>query len=685
MGSYLNVTVNGIPLSIEKGYTVLQACEQAGIEIPRFCYHERLAIAGNCRMCLVEVEGGPPKPVASCAMPAAEGMVIHTDTPRVKKAREGVLEFLLINHPLDCPICDQGGECDLQDQTMAYGREGSRYEHNKRAYPSTDFGPLIATYLNRCIHCTRCIRFLTDVAGVEELGAFHRGEDMEISTYIEKSVTSELSGNIIDLCPVGALTSKPYAFKARPWELAKTESIDVLDAVGSAIRVDSRGKVVMRILPRLNEEINEEWISDKTRFAYDGLQVQRLDRPYIKKEGKLINVSWEEALQFTAEQLTAHKNKVCAIAGPLADCESMYLLKVLLNTLGAPSHSSEIEVYFKNRFNYLFNTGIQNIEKSDVCLLIGSNPKLEAPIINLRLRRITQKGGKIANIGEPHLNSTYPILELGDSPHILQQLLNGEVEFAKSLEQAKRPALIIGESLLYRSDSQNILDLILKICYKYSIISEHWNGYNVLHRFASSVGALDLGFPTENMLNTHNFIKEADLVYLLGADEVNSELLQNKFVIYQGHHGDKSASLANIILPAAAYTEKDALYINTEGRVQSTSRAVYPPGAAKVDWEIIKMLANYLNIDLKIETHADILKALESVGEQFKHIGHLVTASFSYASEDNEKSVTSTNAIETLSETPISFKKFNFYMTDPISRASKVMAACSKKNGTYTL
>ncbi|MCE3233416.1 MAG: nqo3, partial [Rickettsiaceae bacterium] len=489
------LTVNGKEIEFEKGMTVLQACEIAGEEIPRFCYHERLKIAGNCRMCLVQIEGGPPKPAASCAMPAGEGMKVHTNTPMVKKAREGVMEFLLMNHPLDCPICDQGGECDLQDQAMAYGVGKSRYHEEKRAVKDKYMGPLVETHMTRCIHCTRCVRFLEDVSGITELGAVNRGEHMEITTYVEKSLTSELSGNIIDLCPVGALTSKPYAFKARPWELRKVETIDVMDAVGSNIRVDARGREVMRILPRLNEDVNEEWISDKTRFCYDGLKLQRLDKPYVRINGKLTPVSWHEAYKEVAAKLKdAEPSSIAAIAGDQADCESMFALKNLMEKLGSRNidcRQDGAKTGTDTRASYLFNTSIAGIEKADLCLIVGTNPRWDAPIINARIRKASLNNSlKISYIGEESNDFTYPIQHLGTDVKALEAVLNGKSDFSTRLKDANNPMIIIGSSVLARQDGEHILYVAQQIADKYGFIKEDWNGFNVLQNVASRVGGL---------------------------------------------------------------------------------------------------------------------------------------------------------------------------------------------------
>lgn len=670
------LTVNGNQVEFEQGMTVLQVCELAGIEIPRFCYHERLSIAGNCRMCLVQIEGGPPKPAASCAMPAADNMVVHTDSPMVKKAREGVMEFLLINHPLDCPICDQGGECDLQDQAMTYGCGTNRFHENKRSVKDKDIGPLIKTQMTRCIHCTRCVRFSTEIAGVEEMGATGRGESMEVGTYVEKAISSELSGNMIDLCPVGALTSKPYAFKARSWELKKTESIDVLDAVGSNIRVDTRGREVMRILPRLNEDVNEEWINDKTRFACDGLKMQRLDRPMVRKNGKLEAVSWAEAYQAIAERLSnLSGNKIAAIAGDMADAETMISLKDLMENLDCPnldcrqdgaSFSSSV------RASYLFNTTIAGIEQADACLLVGTNPRYEASLVNTRLRKQQRKGGfAIASIGAP-VDLTYPVEQLGNDIRILEDIASGKHPFATVLEKASNPMIILGSGLLSRQDSEAILALAYQISQKYGLVKENWNGFNVLQHVASRVAGLDIGFvPQRDGKNTKAILESAtsgeiDVLYLLGADEIDMSQLGNVFVIYQGHHGDAGAHRADVILPGAAYTEKNATYVNLEGRVQRTRLATFPPGEAKADWMIIHELAAVLGNPLLTSSLEEVRGRLIGLASFFNVLDTITPAEWQAFGKQG-----------TLLAAPLTPAIDNFYMTDPISRASKTMAKCS--------
>jgi NADH-quinone oxidoreductase subunit G len=656
------LTIDGQEVEVPPNTTVLQAAQLLGVEIPHFCFHQRLAIAGNCRMCLVEQEKAP-KPIASCAQPVAEGMVIHTQSERAKKARHGVMEFLLINHPLDCPICDQGGECDLQDQAMAYGFDRSRYHEVKRAVKEKDFGPLVETAMTRCIHCTRCIRFLNDVAGIEEMGAVYRGEDMEIGTYIERALTSELSANIIDLCPVGALTSKPYEFIARPWELRKTESVDVLDAVGSNIRIDSRGPSVLRVLPRLHEDINEEWISDKTRFAIDGLKRNRLDRPYVRRDGKLHEVEWPAAFAAIAERAKGMPGgRMAAIAGDLADCESMLALKELMAALGSSNFDCRQDGAAADpavRASYIFNTGIAGIEQADVCLLIGANPRVEATIINARLRKRWLMGGfKVGLIG-PAVDLTYPAQNLDAS------------RAGEFLKGAKAPMLILGQGALRRKDGAAILAAARALADGAGLVREGWNGFNVLQIAASRVGGLDLGFvPAPGGRDTAGILAgcasgEIDLLYLLGADEIDTGRLGKTFVIYQGHHGDAGARRADVILPSAAYTEKDATYVNTEGRVQLARRAVFPPGDAREDWAIIRALSEALGKTLPYDNLRDIRAGLIAANPIFAHIDEIVPAQWGAFGTEG-----------TIDTAPFVYPIADFYRTDPISRASPTMAAC---------
>jgi NADH-quinone oxidoreductase subunit G len=668
--------IDGQEIEVPAGMTVLQACELAGVEIPRFCYHERLSVAGNCRMCLVEMEKSP-KPIASCAMPVAEGMVIKTNTPTVKKARNGVMEFLLINHPLDCPICDQGGECDLQDQAMAYGFDRSRYRENKRAVTDKNFGPLVKTSMNRCIHCTRCVRFATEVAGVEELGATGRGEHLEIGTYVEKALSSELSANIIDLCPVGALTSKPYAFTARPWELEKTESIDVLDAVGSAIRIDARGNEVMRILPRLNEAVNEEWISDKTRFACDGLRRQRLDRPYVRRDGKLQPASWQEAFAAIAARLRGVQgSRIAAIAGDLADVEAMLALKDLMTALGSPHldcRQDGAAIDPQARTGYLFNTTIAGIDQADACLLIGTNPRWEAPIINARIRKRWLTGKLRVGLIGPQLDLTYKHEHLGAGPQTLQEIADDRHSFAEVLRSAKKPMLVLGMGALQRPDGAAILQLARRVAEGFNMVQPDWNGFNLLHTAAARVGGLDIGFvPGSGGRDVAGIIGgigsgDIEVVYLLGADEIAASHFGKAFVIYQGHHGDAGAHRADVILPGAAYTEKNATYVNTEGRVQQTALAAFPPGDAREDWTIIRALSEALEKRLPYNNIGQLRRRLFEISPRFQRLDAVEPAPWGEFGKAGA-----------LDAAPFAPPIANFYMTDPISRASETMAECAE-------
>jgi NADH-quinone oxidoreductase subunit G len=659
------LTVDGVEVTVENGATILQACEEAGAEIPRFCYHERLSIAGNCRMCLVEMEKAP-KLVASCAMPAGDGMVIHTNTEKVKNGREGAMEFLLINHPLDCPICDQGGECDLQDQSMAYGSGNSRYLEHKRAVKEKNMGPLVKTTMTRCIHCTRCVRFATEVAGVDDLGALNRGENTEIVTYLEQALNSELSGNIIDLCPVGALTSKPYAFTARPWELRKTESIDVLDAVGANIRIDSKGQEVMRVLPRLNEDVNEEWLSDRSRFSYDGLKRQRLDTPYVRKDGKLQAVGWSEALSVVAEKLNATEaSKVGAIAGDLACAESMKALKDLMDAFDVKNidcRQDGAALDPSNRSSYLFNTTIAGIEEADALLIVGSNPRVEAALLNARIRKRWKKGNfPIALIGE-QADLTYNHEYLGAGASTLQEVADGKHSFSEVLKKAERPMIILGQGALNRADGSA----------DFGLISDDWNGFNVLHTAAARVAGLDLGLtPGEGGKSVAEILDAAasgdlEVVYLLGADEIETSKLEKAFVVYQGSHGDAGAHVADVILPGAAYTEKDALWVNTEGRPQLGNRAVYPPGDAREDWTILRALSEEAGKTLPYNSLAELRGKMVEAAPHFAEIDEVSKAEWGDFG-------TAGNVDDTAFVNPI---KDN-YLTNSISRASGIMAECS--------
>ncbi|MCW8952943.1 MAG: NADH-quinone oxidoreductase subunit NuoG [Rhodospirillales bacterium] len=670
------LTIDGREIEVAPGLTVIQACEQAGIEIPRFCYHERLSIAGNCRMCLVEMEKAP-KLVASCAMPVGDGMVIHTNSEKVIKARKGVMEFLLINHPLDCPICDQGGECDLQDQAMTFGIDKGRFDEGKRAVDEKDFGPLIRGTMTRCIHCTRCIRFASQVAGTPDLGGIGRGEHMEVTTYVGNAIASELSGNLIDLCPVGALTSRPYAFRARPWELRHVESVDVFDAVGSNIRVDCRGPEIMRVLPRLNEEVNEEWISDKSRFAIDGLRAQRLDRPYVRRDGSLVPASWDEAFAAIADRLKGMDgSKIAAIAGDMADCESMYALKSLLKNLGSGNldcrqDGASIEV--GKRAGYLFNSTIAGIDEADAILLIGTNPRWEAPVINARIRERYLRGGLSVGVVGPQLDLTYRYDYLGDGPSALSALADGKDGFAKVLRKAERPMLIVGAGALARSDGAAVIALAGQIANKLGMIKDGWNGFNVLHTAASRVGGMETGFvPANNGRDIDGILDgaskgEVEAIYLLGADEIDMARLGKAFVIYQGHHGDAGAARADVILPGAAYTEKQGTWVNTEGRVQRGELASFPPGEAKADWTIVRALSGVLDKVLPFDSIEGLRAAMASENPVFATVDTITPADWCAVGQEGK-----------LDDAPFVSPIANFYMTDPISRCSPTMAACTE-------
>ncbi|MCE2493660.1 MAG: NADH-quinone oxidoreductase subunit G [Alphaproteobacteria bacterium] len=671
----LTVTIDGVEVEVEAGATVLQACEQAGKEIPRFCYHDRLNIAGNCRMCLVEMENSP-KPIASCAMPIGDGMVIHTNTPQVRKAREGVMEFLLINHPLDCPICDQGGECDLQDQAMAYGLDHSRYRENKRAVKDKDLGPLVKTVMTRCIHCTRCIRFATEIAGVEELGALGRGEHMEISNYIERALTSELSGNIIDLCPVGALTSKPYAFTARSWELNTTETIDAHDAVGSNIRVDSRGRSVLRVLPRLHEDVNEEWLSDKARFANDGLRRQRLDRPYIRCDGRLQPSTWDDAFSAIADRLKAtNGDRIAAIAGDMACAESMIALKDLMTALGSPHvdcRQDGAKLETEVRASYLFNTTIAGIEDADACLLIGTNPRWEAALVNARLRKRYLAGGfRILSVG-PELDLTIPVETLGGGPDALAALADGSLSSSAVLSNVERPMLILGQGALARFDGSAILGAARCIAERCNMVQDGWNGFNVLHTAAARVAGLDLGMvPEQGGRDVSGILEGAgngdlDAVFLLGADEINTSDLGDAFVIYLGHHGDAGANRADVVLPGAAYVEKNATWVNTEGRAQLGQRAVFPPGDAREDWAVVRALSEVVGHTLPYDDLASVRARLAEIAPLLGSPDEIGPATWGAFGTDGA-----------MNSDPFASPVSDFYMTNAICRASETMAACS--------
>jgi len=681
------LTVDGIEVEVPAGSTVLQACEAAGAEVPRFCYHDRLSVAGNCRMCLVEMEKAP-KPVASCAFPAGDGMVIHTKSEVARKAQKGTMEFLLINHPLDCPICDQGGECDLQDQTMAYGWHSSRYTENKRAVTDKDMGPLVKTIMTRCIHCTRCVRFSTEIAGVTDMGMLNRGENAEITTYLEKALDSELSANVIDLCPVGALTSKPYAFVSRPWELKKTESVDVMDAVGSNIRVDSRGSEVLRVLPRLHEDINEEWISDKTRYACDGLRRQRLDRPYVRKDGKLQPASWLEAFAAVADRMKGHKGaEMAAIAGDTVDAEAMYALKRLMTALGSPNidcRQDGATIGGGPRSGWIFNTTIAGIEDSDALLLVGSNPRWEAALVNARIRKRWLRGNfPIGLIGQP-VDLTYDYDHLGAGAQTLAEVADGSHRFAEVLKSARKPMIVVGMGALSRDDGAAVLATARAIAETYGMIQPAiqdedgetvpgWNGFNVLHTAAARVAGMDMGFlPGKGGADVAGIVAGAKagkikLLYLLAADQIDTDGLGDAFVVYQGHHGDNGAHRADVVLPGAAYTEKDGLYVNTEGRVQMGFAASFPLGEAREDWKILRALSEAVDHKLPFDTLGAVRQALMAEHETFAAIDTIEPATWD-----------AFGIAGSLGDAPFASPIDNFYMTDPISRASKTMAECTE-------
>ncbi|CAA7625822.1 NADH-quinone oxidoreductase subunit NuoG [Magnetospirillum sp. UT-4] len=686
------LTIDGREIEVEAGTTILQAAEHLGIEIPRFCYHERLAIAGNCRMCLVEVEK-MPKPVASCAMPVGEGMVVHTNNANVRKARQGVMEFLLINHPLDCPICDQGGECDLQDQAMTYGGDRGRYQEEKRSVEDKDYGPLIQTWMTRCIHCTRCIRFITEVAGTPVLGGLGRSEHMEVGRYVGSAVSSELSGNLIDLCPVGALTNKPAAYTYRAWELKKTESVDVMDALGSAIRVDARGNEVIRVLPRVNDDINEEWISDRSRFACDGLKRQRLDRCFVRKEGRLVPASWGEAFAAIADNVKGMAGtKIAAIAGDQADCETLFAVKELMAALGSPNldcRQDGTRLDASVRASYLFNSTIAGIEDADALLIVGSNPRIEAPVLNARLRKRWLKGGFKAAVIGPKADLHFKHEWLGDNASVLADLAAGKHPFLEVLKGADRPAIIVGQGALAREDGAVLLGLARQVAEAAGCVKTGWNGFNVLHTAAARVGGLDLGFvPQAGGRDVAGILAGAQsgeiaAVFLVGADEIDMKGLGNAFVVYLGSHGDAGAHRADVVLPGAAYTEKNATYVNTEGRVQRTRLAAFPPGEAKEDWRVIRALSDALGKPLAFDTPKQLRERMAGAHPVFAAEGVVKPAAWgTFGASGN------------VAAAPLASTIDNFYQTDPISRASKTMAECTaafgagcgcngKKTGTH--
>ncbi|MDC1155159.1 NADH-quinone oxidoreductase subunit NuoG [Candidatus Pelagibacter sp.] len=662
----LKLKVNDNEVEVEEGLTVLQACEKAGVEIPRFCYHEKLSIAGNCRMCLVEMEKSP-KPIASCAMPAADGMIIKTNTPKIEKSRKGVMEFLLANHPLDCPVCDQGGECDLQDQSMFYGIDKSRFKENKRAVPDKNMGPLIKTQMTRCIHCTRCVRFATEIAGVPELGAIGRGEDMQITTYLEQSVQSELSGNVIDLCPVGALTSKPYVFEARPWELKKTETIDVMDAVGSNIRVDTYDWEVKRVLPIINEDINEEWISDKTRYACDGLLNQRLDTPYIKYNNKFEKASWDEVYKIIKSKIkNTDKDKICGFVGDLTNMETSFIFKEFfdrtIDTNKYESRSSQSFIDNYVRENYLFNSTINGIEEADLILLVGTNPRFEATMVNARIRKAYLNNNvKIISLNDVG-DLTYPYKFLDGKTQTIKDIAENKNELSKDIIDSKKPMIILGQSFLNTKSANYLFYSFKNFLLKNNKFSDEWNPLNVLSTDASTVGNFDLDVINEK----ENLIKDLnenkfEIIYLLGQDNLSFKK-KNEFVIYQGSHGDKGAEIADIILPGAAYTEQSAHFTNLEGKVQKAFKASYPPGEAKEDWQIINELAEMMN-NRKLFNDKDELES----------------SMFNYLNLKKEKQ--KSDLIKEIKQDnfeneylKIEFK--DYYFSNVIARSSKTMLDC---------
>ena len=671
------ITIDNQEIEFEDGMTVMQACELAGVEIPRFCYHDRLSIAGNCRMCLVEMDKSP-KPIASCAMPATEGMKIKTNTDSIKRARKGVMEFLLINHPLDCPICDQGGECDLQDQALHYGLDRSRYEENKRAVKNKYMGPLVGTIMTRCIHCTRCVRFSTEIAGVDDLGLLGRGENAEITTYLEKAIESELSGNVIDLCPVGALTNKPYAFKARPWELNKTESVDIFDAMGSSIRIDTLGKKTLRVLPRLNEEINEEWISDKSRFAIDGLSKERIDIPYIKRNGKLISTEWDEVLNRITQEISKHgKENTLALSGKFTDIETLFATKYFVQSLGSNFFDCRYDnaQFIENqRSSYLFNSSIQEIDNAEAILLVGTNPRWEASVLNARIRKsYINNDCKIGLIGKK-IDLTYEYSHLSDNIEHLNDLLNDRSPFSELLKNSKKSLMIIGNSAINFRDGKEVLNVCSEIAKKYNISTNNFNGFNVLQQDISKAGAIDIGFYNNDFAQDfdqkikNHISKFNPVVFLLSCDEINHSILEGAFIVYLGHHGDVLAQLANVVLPTPAYTEKSSTYVNMEGRVLQTTRCYHPLGESKEEWKIFRSLSNNFSQKLRFNNLSELRNEISNLFPVFKEINNLPSSS--------KLDFGSATKIE---NRVLEYNIKNFYMTDVISRASITMANCSRE------
>ena len=674
------IIIDGKDFEVEENLSIIQACEVSGVEIPRFCYHEKLSVAGNCRMCLVDIEdarGMSPKPVASCAMQVSDGLKIHTKTQRVKKAREGVMEFLLINHPLDCPICDQGGECDLQDQSVAYGLGGSRYEQNKRSVENKDMGPFIKTEMNRCIHCTRCVRFSTEVSGSDEIGAIGRGRDMEITTYLDIAVKSELSGNVIDLCPVGALTSKPYAFSARPWELKQTESIDVMDAVGSNIRIDTKGNKVMRVLPRNNDEVNEEWISDKTRFFWDGLSLQRIDKPYLRENGKLRQVSWKKAIDVASDKLlNTNPKKIASITGDLVSIESIYSIKKLMDSIKSPNTECRQDGSKINggREKWLFNSKLSGIDVSDGCLLIGTNPRIEAALINSRIvRKSKEKNYSVGLLGNKYeLNYNYDYL--GDDPSIIYDLIDNKSPFCEKLSKMNKPIMIIGQGALKGDEGEDYLNLCIELANNYNFLKNDWNGFNVLHTAASRPGAMEIGFlPKERGKDLDQIIdgyKKGDIstLFLLGADEIEISEKTDCFVIYQGHHGDKGANIADLILPSPSFNEQNGLFINTEGRIQESIRATFPIGEAKEDWEIISLISKKMGLENIDNSFEDLRSSL------FQSFPHLADIDMCLSGEKLPEKIERKDIKQHVFKNSLN----NFWLSNSITRSSRLM--CERNN-----
>ena len=665
------LTINNTEIEVAPGTSILQACKQLDIEVPHFCYHDKLSVAGCCRMCLVEVEK-MPKPVASCAMPCADGMVVHTDGATSKRAQKSVMEMLLVNHPLDCPICDQGGECDLQDEAVAYGFDRGRYSEAKRAVQDKDLGPLVKTVMTRCIHCSRCVRFVDEICGTPELGLINRGEKTEVSTFVNKPLSTELSGNLIDICPVGALTNKPAAFTARSWEFQKTDSVDVFDAIGCNITIDVRDNEVMRVLPRLNDDINEEWVNDKTRFAIDGLKRQRLDRPYVRRNGKLQSATWNEAFAAIADKFrNTDPTRIAALAGDMVDCEAMFALKSLMHALGSPNldcRQDGADYDVSTRAAYIMNSGIAGIEEADAILLIGTNPRHEGTLVNARIRkRWLRRGCEIGMIGAA-VDLGYTYTQVGTSPESLAELASGKHAFATVLKNAKKPMIIVGAGALARADGAALHRAVRELAEQFAVVREDWNGFNVLQLAASRVGGLDLDFlPQVGGGGTRSILSgKMEAIWLLGADEIDTQNISNAFVVYQGHHGDVGAHRADVILPGAAYTEKSGIYVNTEGRSQMGIQAALPPGEAREDWKIIRAFSEHVGEALPFDN-------LEQLREKMFGFAPILAA----MGQRNAAAWTAFGKTGGVSARPFATVIENFYMTDPISRASVTMAKCT--------